>query len=309
MTVDERSLEEAADELGRLDTVAEIAPRAFTIALRSRVLVELGLLGEIPPADFDAALAAVVAAEGDAIHDAPLPTAFLHWRELLLGEERRVRAGATLTSQRFAVVVPALATYPDRPRLEAIWREAGTTRPVLERALATAAWSLNAALGEATAALVLVAGGRAERVRLLPFADLPADAREEARAAWRVGEETPWRLLALGQAARRARALRRALESAWRAIPDETASLDELGRAAITARLALALLRDRLVATVPTLAEALELSRPAAAGAVERLMAMGLAREVTGRARDRVFAYAPALGVAAVLPAPAPVGS
>ena len=53
----------------------------------------------------------------------------------------------------------------------------------------------------------------------------------------------------------------------------------------------LALLRLRFVTTIPALADDLGLSRPAASDAVERLVALGLAREVTGRGRDRVFAY------------------
>jgi DNA-binding Lrp family transcriptional regulator len=74
-----------------------------------------------------------------------------------------------------------------------------------------------------------------------------------------------------------------------------------LGRAAITARSALALLRRRFVTTIPALADDLGLSRPAANDAVERLVALGLAREVTGRARDRVFAYGAADTMAGAL--------
>ena len=47
------------------------------------------------------------------------------------------------------------------------------------------------------------------------------------------------------------------------------------------------------------------ISRPAASNALERLVAAGLAREVTGRARDRVFAYEAACAMAESLLDPA----
>jgi DNA-binding transcriptional ArsR family regulator len=293
----DRDLEEAADELGRLDATAVLAPASFTAALQLAAVAELARLSG--DRYHDPTLDALIAAEGDPLHDASLPAAALHWRDLLPSEERRVRSGATLSSQRFAIVAPALSTYSERPRLEAIWREPGRARPVLLRALDAAAWSPDRALGEAGAALMLCAGGRADRARLLPFADVAGTEREEAIAEWRAGRDEAWTRLGLGAAARRARAVRVAMDAALRALPDEDARLDPLGRAAITARRALAHLRTSLVTTMPLLAEELSVSRPAASDALERLTEAGIAREVTGRARDRVFAYASACAVAA----------
>jgi Fic family protein len=54
---------------------------------------------------------------------------------------------------------------------------------------------------------------------------------------------------------------------------------------------------------MPILAEALDLSRPAAAAALDRLVELGVARELTGRARDRVFAWAAPLAAVAAPPA------
>ena len=48
-------------------------------------------------------------------------------------------------------------------------------------------------------------------------------------------------------------------------------------------------------------AESLGLSRPAAADALERLCTLGIARELTGRARDRVYGYAVSLAAAGTL--------
>jgi DNA-binding MarR family transcriptional regulator len=78
---------------------------------------------------------------------------------------------------------------------------------------------------------------------------------------------------------------------------DEDEHLAQVGRAAVTGRRALAVLRDALATSVPDLSERLSLSRPAAGAALERLVELGLAEEVTGRARDRVFVYAAAWGL------------
>jgi Fic family protein len=43
---------------------------------------------------------------------------------------------------------------------------------------------------------------------------------------------------------------------------------------------------------VPDVAIALGISTPTAGAAVERLVELGIAREITGRARSRVFVYA-----------------
>jgi ribosomal protein S25 len=80
--------------------------------------------------------------------------------------------------------------------------------------------------------------------------------------------------------------------------PEIDARLDALGRAAITARATVEVLRESFAITMPTLADRLEVSRPAAADALERLVALGVASEVTGRRRDRVYAYEAALSVA-----------
>jgi len=297
-----RALEEAADELGRLDATAVLAPQSFSVALQLAAVAELARLSADGADERAAAegtsLDALIAAEGDPLHDTSLPSAALHWRDLLPSEERRVRSGAMLSSQRFAIIAPTLSTYTERPRLEAIWRETGLARPVLERALDAAAWSPDRALGEAGAALMLCAGGRADRARLLPFADVPTAEREAAITDWRADTTGPWTLIGLAAVARRSRAVRVAMDAALRALPDEDARLDPLGRAAINARRAVAHLRAGLVTTMPLLAEELSLSRPAASDALERLVEAGIAREVTGRARDRVFAYGAACGVA-----------
>jgi hypothetical protein len=92
--------------------------------------------------------------------------------------------------------------------------------------------------------------------------------------------------------AREARAAERGLLAARDRIDsDEQRVRDSLGRAAYSALDVLALLGQRIVITVPETARALGLTPPTAGAAVARLVEIGIAREVTGRARSRAFAY------------------
>ena len=92
--------------------------------------------------------------------------------------------------------------------------------------------------------------------------------------------------------AREARAAERGLLAANDRIDtDEQRVRDSLGRAAYSALDVLALLGERIVITVPETARALGLTPPTAGAAVARLVELGIAREVTGRARSRAFAY------------------
>jgi Fic family protein len=64
-----------------------------------------------------------------------------------------------------------------------------------------------------------------------------------------------------------------------------------LGRAAGSALQVLELLRDRIAISATRAAAELGLTWPTVNSALRRLEALGIAREMTGRARDRVFAY------------------
>ena len=92
--------------------------------------------------------------------------------------------------------------------------------------------------------------------------------------------------------AREARAAERALGAAHeRCAADETRVRNALGRAAYSALDALALLRREIVITIPETARTLGMTPPTAGAAVERLVKLGIAREITGKARLRAFAY------------------
>lgn len=331
------ALEEAADELARLDTTCIAATACASEALRIAVVARLA------PGSAIASVRQLAALGADPLAEDRAPDPLVNWEAFVAEEERRARGGAPLSVARLRrlAMTPALtrsqADSDDRDAthaIDALLREAAGRRPALERAAEvvarlsaeivhiapatvptapesdstapasdpTAAVSdshaAQRALAEVAAALVLVGAGRTDRVRLLPFADAAPAERALALTAWHNGEPDHWRELAFTSLARSARTLRRSVEQLRSGAPEIDARLDTLGRASISARATVAVLRDSFAITMPTLAERLDLSRPAAADALERLVALGVATEVTGRKRDRVYAYDAALSVA-----------
>jgi hypothetical protein len=72
---------------------------------------------------------------------------------------------------------------------------------------------------------------------------------------------------------------------------DDTARVRTSGRAASSARRAFDALRDRPLANLNALTEHTEASYPTVARAAEALENLGIVHEITGRKRERVFAY------------------
>lgn len=297
-----RRYEDAADALARLDLACGSAPPAFPLALRLAAISDIIRAGPKGTRSLAAAFADATAGE--------LDPAFSRWRDFIDEEERRSRGGAPLTLSRLlraGFAEPETGPAPDavlgapdrRTEVDRALRS-GTAHPrpaALHRALAVSAAIGDRAFGEVAAALVLCVEGRTDRLRCLPFAAVPDEQRDTATRAWRDGDERAWTELALDALILTARARRGAIEGAMASIAGEDRSLDALGRAAINARRALEVLRRELVTTVPVLAGELGLSRPASDDAIARLVSVGLALELTGRRRDRVFAYAPALAI------------
>lgn len=212
-------------------------------------------------------------------------------------EERRVRGGAPLTRGRLARAgVPLHDVAADR--LDLALRGSSPRGSALIRALDVAASIPDPSLGDAAAALILCAEGRTDYVRLLPFAGVPAVERTRVCQQWRDGDAAPWAALAFTALAEAARARRPAVERLLDAPAREAQLLEPIGRAAITARRALVLLRETFTTTVPLLSEQLAISRPAAGDALRRLAERGLVHEITARRRNRVYAYALALDIA-----------
>jgi hypothetical protein len=214
--------------------------------------------------------------------------------ELVAAEERRARSGAPLTVARVLAHDASIAgTLPmDHAALDEALRPGGQPRPVLLRAVAAAAACGEGVLAELVPALLLCSTGMTDQLRVLPFAGVDRAQRAEALVAWRAGDEELFTALTLGECAQVARERRMGIRRALVAIGEDESQLAPLGRAAITARRALAVLRDQLATSMPQLSELLDCSRPAAGDALERLVEAGLAVEITGRQRDRVFVCA-----------------
>jgi len=92
--------------------------------------------------------------------------------------------------------------------------------------------------------------------------------------------------------AREARAAERGLATARERMDADWERVRvSFGRAAYSALDVLLLLQEKIVVTVPDTARALGLTAPTAGAAVGRLVELGIAREITGKARSRAFAY------------------
>jgi DNA-binding MarR family transcriptional regulator len=102
-----------------------------------------------------------------------------------------------------------------------------------------------------------------------------------------------WLLAAISEYTRDGRELERAATLGAEIITrDEARIRESLGRAHFSALDVLGVLRREGAINVPDVAVALGISTPTAGAAVERLVELGIAREITGRARSRVFIYA-----------------
>ncbi len=103
---------------------------------------------------------------------------------------------------------------------------------------------------------------------------------------------------ALHTAAREARTMQRRVAGYRDAYTQAVTRCQAFGRGAPSASALVDLLAGRPAITVAAAALALDLSAPTAGAAVERLMQAELLREITGRGRDRVFVYTPAVALA-----------
>jgi Fic family protein len=73
--------------------------------------------------------------------------------------------------------------------------------------------------------------------------------------------------------------------------------VQSLGRVAGTTLLVYDLLRERVVISIPYAARKLDITWPTAKSALQRLESLGIAKEISGRRRDRVYAYEKQLAI------------
>jgi hypothetical protein len=270
-----RAYEDAATAIGRLDAAGKLAPGGLRELLVLRCIaapIAAPLTGMIALARTNGEGDRRLRGYGDAVRDGAA----------------RARGGVLPSVASIHGLLqlppPAWTTSP----IDELLRDAHErTPPVLKSALVAIALGAAARemLGDSATltaslavTLVLCVGGATTDAWLT----LP---RAAARADHSLRET-------FGALAREARAAERGLASARDLCDaDEQRVRDSLGRAAYSALDLLALLREEIVVTVPGAARTLGLTPPTAGAAVARLVELGIAHEVTGKARSRAFAY------------------
>jgi hypothetical protein len=267
-----RCYEDAATAIGRLDAAATLAPAGLRELLVLRCIA-------MPTGATHSGMIALVRADGEG--DESLRAYGVALRD----GAARARGGAlpSVASLHDLLGLPAPAW--DAQPIDELLRD-GRERipPVLKAALA--AHSIRAAHGGAddtrlaalAVTLILCVGGAITDAWLtLPRAAVngPQSLRDT-----------------FSSLAREARAAEQGLAAARELCgSDDQRVRDSLGRAAYSALDVLALLREQIVITVPETARSLDQTPPTAGAAVARLVELGIAREVTGKARSRAFAY------------------
>lgn len=185
--------------------------------------------------------------------------------------------------------------------------EYGPTPPVIKAGLAHAQFETihpfldgNGRVGRLLVSLVLVADG----VLSEPFLYLSLYLREHRAdyydALQRVRTHGDWEgwlrfyLIGVEAVASQAAETSRALLALFDA---DRARIQELGRAAGSALAVWDVLRRRIVISIPKAAEEAGVTWPTASAALERLAALGIVAETTGRRRDRLYTYAQQLAL------------
>ncbi len=179
--------------------------------------------------------------------------------------------------------------------------EYGPTAPVLKAGLAHAQFETihpfldgNGRMGRLLVSLMLVADGLLSQ----PFFYFSLYLRENRAdyydALQRVRSQGDWEgwlhFYLVGVEAVGRQTIETTL-SLRRLFEEDQEHVARLGRAAGSALRVYDLLRRFVVISIPHAAEALGLTWPTVNSAIERLESLGIAREVTGRARDRLYTY------------------
>ncbi len=277
-----RSYEDAATAIGRLDAAAKLADSGFRELLVLRCIAT-------PTAATLKGMIALVRPDGEG------DDALLRYGAAVRSGAARARGGVppTLASLHDLLGLPAPSAT--NRELDEFFRDAHErTPPVLKAALAAHAIQESSPdkpaerderLAALAVTLVLCVGGAITDAWLT----LPMPASRAPTFGADAAESLGFTFAAL---ARESRAAERGLAAAREiADADEQRVRAALGRASISALEVLALLRSELVITVPDTARTLGLTPPTAGAAVARLVELGIAVEVTGKARSRAFAY------------------
>ncbi|MDP1891715.1 MAG: MarR family transcriptional regulator [Gemmatimonadaceae bacterium] len=285
-----RATEDAVDALSRLDEqVAATAP-GLTTLLKLRSAQAIVAANDRPPG---------AALDGEAAFAALLAWWYAPEGREFIAEDPHLRGTAVSLDAAAEMMRAGHALTPGL--LEEAMRASGSERSEMPvefeetlRAAEAESWPAlltAAALSAADCGRVRTVAASIARAVVPLSGAVMADAIIVSRCA----ENSAG---ALHSMANEARATRRRVAVYREACANAAERCGELGRGGPTAAALAALLAERPAITVAEAAAALTLSVPTAGAAVERLMSAGLLREITGRGRDRVFVYLPAVAMA-----------
>ena len=268
-------LETAALAIARADAAVRFAPEGVGALAKLRVAVA--------PAGAGAeGMIALLRREGERAEELE------RFRGALAQAMTRARGGIVPTLSTLSAALGEAAPTEDAKQIDALLRGADDPlSPLLRAAIASGAhrrsgaslematlaatWTLcvNGAIGDGwlsvAQAIALPSASAIDEWLVAAIADYTREGRELEQAAT-LGAEIITR--------------------------DEARIRESLGRAHFSALDVLGVLRRDGAINVPDVAIALGISTPTAGAAVERLVELGIAREITGRARSRVFVYA-----------------
>jgi hypothetical protein len=294
-----RAYEEAAAAVGRLDAAASLASGGVRELLVLRCMVTpfpsprdhiIALLrGDPAGAGLANAFAVAIRAGGASARGGVIPAS--HRLLDLLGASRLNSIGYADTDSNLESP-PFVASG----QIDALIHDTHVRTPPVLKAIVTAA-ALTSQHAEsrrelaALAAALLLCGGGAITDTWVTLPLTPEGALsvgpDPHDASW-----TAWCRHAFTELAREARAAERAAAEARKQVETDRELVREaFGRASYSALDMLDLLAHDLVTNVPDAARTLNQTPPTAGAAVARLVDLGIASEVTGRARSRSFVY------------------
>ena len=285
-----RATEDAVDALSRLDEqVAATAP-GLTTLLKLRSAQAIVAANDRPPG---------AALDGEAAFAALLAWWYAPEGREFIADDAHLRGTAVALDSAAEMMRAGHALTPGL--LEEALRAGGSVLPGLPVEFEETLRTAEAASWPALLTAAALSSGACGRVRTVSASmaravlPLSGGATADVFVVAGCADDAAG---ALHSVANEAHAARRRVAVYREERANAAARCREFGRGGASAAALVELLVGRPAVTVAEAASALELSVPTAGAAVERLMSAGLLREITGRGRDRVFVYLPAVAIA-----------
>lgn len=285
-----RATEDAVDALSRLDEQVAVSAPGLATLLKLRSAQAIVAANDRPPG---------AALDGDAAFAALLAWWYAPEGREFIADDPHLRGAAAALDTAAEMTRAGRALTPGL--LEEAMRAADAALPWMPGVFAETLRTAEAEQWPALLSAAVLSSGACGRVRnvaaSIARAVVPLSGGATADV-FVVSGSADDAAGALHLMANEARAVRRRVAVYREACALAVGQCREFGRGGPTAAALAELLAGRPAVTVAAAAAALDISAPTAGAAVERLMGAGLLREITGRGRDRVFVYLPAVAIA-----------